>query len=1043
MRASVGRPKVGRGEGTRGRREAAARTDGGDCFVGRDAEREALLALIAEHPVVVVCGAAGVGKTTLVSRVVDEEHARDRLPPPAYVSLAGVERAETLVERTAQALGATARAGCADAVEPTLRAILERQPCTLVWDDLHASAAALVTPLLRKLSKRRVEGRLLVLSRERLIAPLGPELPFLEVPPFDVDTCTRLVEELDQRTGRRLYGEIAARARGNPLLVRLALASLASGGWSDEPLAALRATLATLTQGAAREPLARLVAAGAPLDENELAGSGPRTGIDLLRRHLVVTKVGSQLALAPYVEPIARAIIGEPPPAVWQAVVELATRRLAAGIGAPEALAMAARAHTRLGDGTAALALLRAQRAARAGLPLSTLRELVRELLAATPTATGEAMLLVAREELRRGSAPAALATVDDLLSRAPPTATLERARIVRAEALMAAGELETARGELELARATVAASSDEAAVIAVALAQLDVCTGDLAGGRAQLRALARRTASTPRLEARRALALALGHLLEQQYDGALAAARASRRAFLLHPFPEIPALLDLVELQALLGLDQIDRADAFAHVVDRDAGGAPSLVLRALVAYRRGELVECARLAGEALAASGAASTLRGRTYVACAFAHACLGMGQLGRAEEILRAADAHLLESGLRTSATQCDLTFMLLEAMRGDWGEARRRVQRARRRAPESPIVAAEASWAGDAPAVEAGPPSLLALAALRRSEQALAHGRPAEADGAARDAERWYRRVGAAYDRALALLARGEALADLGQTAKAQKILDTCEALAAAQSYNVIRVAARLIRAAIADRTGDLPGYVRAIAAARDVATRDLWSPALARACARVGLEPRAQPFADGQPMRDRVARLRLGRAATRLCRVDDEVYLLADDEAPRGHVDVVGHLDTGRIVADGGERVLPHLGVQLFGALADSGSAGCSLEDLYLHCWGGTEYHSLRHRNSLYVALTRLRSALKPIVGRDLIVKLGDGNYALAPTLRVAVCRAVEARGAGLSRAQTCWQQALAAAPPPVAAGDDDPASAELVHRAWQLGRGQ
>jgi len=55
--------------------------------------------------------------------------------------------------------------------------------------------------------------------------------------------------------------------------------------------------------------------------------------------------------------------------------------------------------------------------------------------------------------------------------------------------------------------------------------------------------------------------------------------------------------------------------------------------------------------------------------------------------------------------------------------------------------------------------------------------------------------------------------------------------------------------------------------------------------------------------------------------------------------------------------------------------------------------WGGTEYHPLRHRNSVYVALARLRESLGAVLARDAFIDGPDGRYRIAPGVRLAVRR--------------------------------------------------
>src|SRR6185312_6538588 len=194
------------------------------------------------------------------------------------------------------------------------------------------------------------------------------------------------------------------------------------------------------------------------------------------------------------------------------------------------------------------------------------------------------------------------------------------------------------------------------------------------------------------------------------------------------------------------------------------------------------------------------------------------------------------------------------------------------------------------------------PAATALAQLRASERALADGRCDEANAAARAAERAYRQAGAGYDRALALLARAEALTRLD----AGEVAEACATLAESGGYRVIAVALKLIEAHRADRDGDLSAYVAALAHARRLGGADLHGHALAAACARVRLPSSDAPVADGQPLRDRIARLGLLRGADRLCSIAGRTHLVADDE-PLPEADLVAVVDEGVVRARGRE----------------------------------------------------------------------------------------------------------------------------------------
>ncbi|HXU69263.1 MAG TPA: helix-turn-helix domain-containing protein [Polyangia bacterium] len=469
----------------------------------------------------------------------------------------------------------------------------------------------------------------------------------------------------------------------------------------------------------------------------------------------------------------------------------------------------------------------------------------------------------------------------------------------------------------------------------------------------------------------------ALAHLAAGDVTATLAAAAGSA---------------PLAETLALLAADDLDRAGARAGAIE-DATLAR--LVGAALAWRRGELRE-ALDEGVALAASRevAGATPLGAAATAIA-ARAALGLGEVARAEQLLRRAEAALGEAQMPALLPPVEIGFLLLAALRGDWNEARRRAERSAELWPRSPLTAVERWWArgGLGPPPSAELPAATALAQLRASERALADGRCDEANAAARAAERAYRQAGAGYDRALALLARAEALTRLDAGEAADKVAEACATLAESGGYRVIAVALKLIEAHRADRDGDLSAYVAALAHARRLGGADLHGHALAAACARVRLPSSDAPVADGQPLRDRIARLGLLRGADRLCSIAGRTHLVADDE-PLPEADLVAVVDEGVVRARGREWPLAPQLVLALEAVAEAGNDGLTLEQLYSTVWDGGEYHALRHRNAVYVALNRLRAALKPMLGAD-VIQSRAAEYAIAPGVRVAVVREI------------------------------------------------
>lgn len=78
---------------------------------------------------------------------------------------------------------------------------------------------------------------------------------------------------------------------------------------------------------------------------------------------------------------------------------------------------------------------------------------------------------------------------------------------------------------------------------------------------------------------------------------------------------------------------------------------------------------------------------------------------------------------------------------------------------------------------------------------------------------------------------------------------------------------------------------------------------------------------------------------------------------------------------------------------QLLSQLLFAPSEGASAERLFYEVWGGRDYHPLQHRNTIYVAIGRLRQALRELLpGRELI-ETAPGGWRLVESVNVCVIR--------------------------------------------------
>jgi hypothetical protein len=191
-----------------------------------------------------------------------------------------------------------------------------------------------------------------------------------------------------------------------------------------------------------------------------------------------------------------------------------------------------------------------------------------------------------------------------------------------------------------------------------------------------------------------------------------------------------------------------------------------------------------------------------------------------------------------------------------------------------------------------------------------------------------------------------------------------------------------------VRAALADRTGALEIY---IAALKQAAAFGPAGDRVAAALARVGVQV---PLGARTALDERIARLGLDRPAARWLATDAETYLLADGEALPAGAQLLIDLDRKALRAGDRALALTPQQLALLEFLCTAG--GATLEAIYVGVLGGREYHHLRHRSTVYVAITRLRAALEPLLGADVLIERADGRYRVRPDLAAAVVCSVD-----------------------------------------------
>ena len=993
-------------------------------LIGRASELAEVRALVTRSRVLLVHGAVGVGKTSLVLDAC-RAAARERgIPPVVHLPLSGELEARDAVERTAKAIGEPRPTPSPDRVAVALCKLLSSAPRTVVWDDLDERSAAL-TAIVKRFAAEEGPARLVLISRRFLTTrEASLRAPVYEVKPLAHADAVILVRALEVDRGRTLADDLAEATAGNPLLLRVALAEAQLPRVAANATDAMRRSVAERSKGPARTVLALLAAAETPLDEGQVAraaGKGAREAIDELRRHLLVVRDASRITIAAPVLTLAQEALGEADRSIWRTLVKLGEHALGSSGHDDAALLLVARARLALGDVSGSLRTLREHAIARAAAPTAAMERVLREIASHAPVHASIALRLLARELLRVGDYEGARRALDEL----PPAKTrdeAERVALLRAESHIRAGEpaaaqraldaLERALKKAGVGRKAKARDDDASPGVVLTRAQLAILRGELAPARATLERLATQTAGVPQLEARRAVEIAASHLYEERYELTHAWTSRARAAQKAAGIP-VERVVTIVDVHALLGLGEVDRAE---EVLAREARGRPAggvLEIAALV--RRGELSRALEVGDVAIAALDRRADLLFRSVLARDLARACIGTGQLARADKMLRLAETGGDEPGLTALAPICDAERARIAEAEGDLPRARRSIERAYERIPESPFVAIDRDvMSGTVPTRSAGrgdhdlPPVARAYASLRSAELALASGAIEEALEAADLAERYYATAHLWYETARARVARAEAFVRAHGEAeseperaaireRAAEALAGCEDIAAPHGYVPILVACAIVRAALDEASGDLDGAARAIESAM-LTAGDGTDAALSRAALRLGVTARGPRAGAPKPYAARVERLGLLRGADVVWRVGRRSYLRQRDEGPPEAVSCTVDMDARRVVAgDGRELELPEQRLALLAALAESGTEGAALEEIFALVWGGN-FHPLRHRNAVYVALARLKENLKPFA-RELRIAHDGDRYRLAGALPVAVRRKADRAG--------------------------------------------
>jgi tetratricopeptide (TPR) repeat protein len=754
-------------------------------------------------------------------------------------------------------------------------------------------------------------------------------------------------------------------------------------------------------EGTARLVLEALVAADIRFSIPDLTSAtnqeAPRAIEHLVRLGLIVRSDEREVGLAPEASDAVREIV-VPSPSVWNRLLDLGQRRLAAFPGDPNVVLFAARTLAHAGHGRDALLVLERHVSGRSAMPSRELTSAIRDVVSADAAMAGSARALLARRQLRWGDVDGALCTLTGIETGGEAPDVARRIHRLRAAALLRAGQASVARGELDRAAAIEGAERDLA--LALARAELEIFRGRLRRARRRLAALKPVSRTDTALDARRLTLIALSYYLEDRFAAAVAFARRARGVRRLYDALPDP-LGGGLEILALAGSGETARAVAVADELATDCRGllghAVATLFRATALARSVPLHDTLDAGEAGLLEIGQRGDRISECFACLPIGWAMLISGEVDRAEAVFQRVAAIVDDPGLLALRPAVERCLAWVARVRGNIEECRARLRRAYELQPTSAVIRFE-TWAMAAvpdmpePRADDLPAPMAALAYARMAERALEERRPTVALICTDRAEALSQRSGLPHDAAYVSFVRAQALLDLGELSLARQAISACETLAGKVGPVLLRVPAALVRAAIADRSGDLACYVASIAQVQRLACDFLVDDGLRKACTRVGLTLEDSPRSGTRPLEFDVSRLGLDRPVDAIWQIGSSVYLLAHDERPQDEFDLLvdlvdRKLEGHRFQHDA--RRQPKL-LRLCALLGEI-PEGVGPEEAYLAAWEAVQYHPLRHRNTVYVAVGRLRKLLRKLFGREVIAESAEGRYQLTAGLRVAV----------------------------------------------------
>lgn len=984
-------------------------------FVGRARELERITKLFADETVFIVYGVAGVGKSELVYKAVDQLTRSGEWRDARRILL----RAQPHFQIGHLVASMHAQVGAPTAsVEPgpvgddvdedlaRLAQALDASRSIVFIDDVHNLDIGEVTGALAYLSRYVRNSRVFVAARTALPhADYDASFVTLRLAPLSEQNTAEMVDQLALRLGIDSPDADAVfeRAKGSPFFVQRALAD--SGG--DEPLSeqSLDQSLVELDPDARR--LLLLVAVlGEHIHLDALRrGFGEGADVDQLLeiltwRFLVDIDRDMAIVHALVRDAVVRVCGVEQTHAAHAAAAELYRERFA-GDRERHHIDIITSIHHQLLAGEPDDAWRMIQHWYRA-IAAAGLDHLIMEDLAALRDNLEEARwdidLFRARVFVRRSriaDAQALLSGIrDDTVERSV------RYLVLMGEVSQRAGNVPVARGYFQRAR-DAAANSTERFHSGLQLASVTAFTGQ--GDEARRLAdevLAELEWPSARHRGRWAWVVAMSLALQERHEQLIEVTTSVAGKLRGQKLPDLQARLMMWELLARVECDDVAGARELASSTELAAAAGSSLrehmtrLFLGFIHYASGDMAA----ACDSLTRPAAYFEHHQDQAYACManywLSRALNARGQMEQALDIVVTATQRAQQAGLASLISSGNAQRARVLAGMGRWQEVLSAASSVTADAQASARSLVTAHCASARAQVMLGQAddarsSLQTAREIAADIDALCHqvdlaaaevewfaGDVAAALELAQSSQRYYISVGRRYDEARARALHGLILATRGGPADvvdAERCAQAAGSLAAELALPRIASRVALIKASLAQQTGD------------------------ASAARQVLIDAIADQTDETQPVEGQLVRLALQADPSAPAGVAVALTSVGFGQLPQYElVDRAGrqslHQDDidgvyasrglivdatrGVIVGPKGDRSVSNRPVtcRLLTTLVCAGERAIEAEELYKVVWGASEYHPLRHRNTIYVALNRLRKSLRELLAD------GDGN---------------------------------------------------------------